>query len=317
MKTCGSTTRSRASTGGFTLAEILVVILVMSGILVGITSVLSGARQTRDLIHNIQENQLAGPAILDHVERDLRSIFVFGRPPAEALRVLDRSISGRDGDRVDFVTATNSLTLTEDEVADAFLRSDYNEVGYVLRRNPRNDDFLEIYRREAFGVDEEPFDGGRYTFLHDRVKGFNIEVFEEDDTTDEEAEPLEEWDAVEKTGLPARIEIVLTLELAPRLTRESLSIAPVDRRTVEYRRVIRFPEYLRNSMALRPVPVPPEFVAAEDASPGGGGGGAGQGPDVNTGGGANFGDILGGGGGAFGGGGGGGGGTPVLPLGGN
>ncbi|MEO0649906.1 MAG: type II secretion system protein, partial [Planctomycetota bacterium] len=239
------------STAGFTLAEILVVIMIMSGILVAITMVLSSARHTRDLIHNIQENQLAGPAILDHMERDIRSVFVYGRPPEDALRILDRTVAGRDGDRIDLISATNSLVLTEDLSADVFLRADFNEVGYCLRENPRNEDFLEIYRRESFGVDEEPFEGGRYTFLHDRVKGLNIEIFEEDDTVDEEAEPLDEWDGIDKVGLPARVEITLTLELAPRLVREQLSLASVDKRTVEYRRVIRFPQYLRDSVALQ------------------------------------------------------------------
>ena len=61
---------------GITLAEILVVILIMSGILVGISTVLTSARRTRDMIHNIQENQLAGPAILDSIERGDRILMV-------------------------------------------------------------------------------------------------------------------------------------------------------------------------------------------------------------------------------------------------
>ena len=310
------------SRSGFTLAEILVVVMIMSGILVAITMVLTSARRTRDLIHNIQENQLAGPAILDHMERDLRSMFVFGRPPEEALRVLDRTVAGRDGDRIDFITSTNSLILTEDLSANKFLRADFNEVGYVLRENPRNEDFLEIYRREAFGVDEEPFEGGRYTFLHDRVKGLNIEVFENDDTPDEEAEPLDEWDAVEKVGLPARVEIVLTLELAPRLVREQLTLASVDKRTVEYRRVIRFPQYLRDALALQPVPKIPEFEPYEGQIGGGAGGPGADGTDAGSGvtnpggGGAGFGDVFGGSGVQSGGSGGGGGVNPLNPLGG-
>ncbi|MHC4263053.1 MAG: PulJ/GspJ family protein [Planctomycetota bacterium] len=304
---------------GFTLAEILVVILIMSGILVGISTVLTSARRTRDMIHNIQENQLAGPAILDSIERDLRSIFVYGRPQADALRVLDRTVAGRDGDRIDFVTTTNSRTYVFDSGSDIDLRADFNEVGYVLRENPNNDDFLEIYRREGFGLDEEPFDGGRYTFFHDRVKAFNIEVYEEDDTPEEEAEPLDEWDAEEKIGLPARLVISLTLELSPRLTRETLSLASVDKRTVEYRRVIRFPQYLRDAMALEPVALIPEFTPMTTQQGAGGPGGNGENgdgsgfPGGGGGSGGSFGDILGGGAGSGGGGGGGGEGVITVP----
>ena len=40
------------------------------------------------------------------------------------------------------------------------IRADYNEVGYVLRPNPDNDEFLKLYRREDYGIDEEPMRGG-------------------------------------------------------------------------------------------------------------------------------------------------------------
>ena len=68
------TSRSRA---GFTLIEVLLVLLIMSGILVTISQILSAARTSRDTIHNIRETQLSGPAILDLIEEDLRGIYVF------------------------------------------------------------------------------------------------------------------------------------------------------------------------------------------------------------------------------------------------
>ncbi|MFT6362574.1 MAG: prepilin-type N-terminal cleavage/methylation domain-containing protein, partial [Planctomycetota bacterium] len=62
-------TNSRA---GFTLVEVMITLLIMSLMLVAITQVLTGARRTRDVIFNITESQLAGPAILDLLEKDLR-----------------------------------------------------------------------------------------------------------------------------------------------------------------------------------------------------------------------------------------------------
>lgn len=53
-----------AATAGFTLVEVLVTLLIMGGIMVSMTQILGAARNTRDTIHNIQETQLAGPAIL-------------------------------------------------------------------------------------------------------------------------------------------------------------------------------------------------------------------------------------------------------------
>ncbi|MCK6446986.1 MAG: type II secretion system protein GspJ [Planctomycetes bacterium] len=270
-------TRSRR--GGFTLVEVLVVLLIMAGMMLAMLQILNAARTSRDTVHNIQETQLAGPAILDLVERDLRAIYFYGRPKDEILRVKNRVVYGLDADSLDFVAATQSLTPVLITQQDRYVRADYNEVGYVLRPSPTDDNFLELYRRESLGVDEEPFDEGQYTFLHDRVKHFDVKLFDEDGP---DAEPLETWCAVkgdENTGLPKRIEIELTLELEPRIMREQLAIAPVDKRTMTYKRSIRFPDYMLEAVnaEVRPkIPVinpPVSEGATTDAGNAGSGGG--------------------------------------------
>ena len=201
---------------GFTLIEVMLTLLIMAGIMVTITQILTAARQSRDTIHNIQESQLAGPAILDRLERDLRGLFTFNRDRSQLIRIQNRVLSGFDADTIDFVCSVDSLIPYRPAPNEGFLRADLNEVGYCGCGNrPESDDFLEIYRREDFGIDEEPFDGGNYALLHDRIKGLNIEVFEEDGL---DAEPVESWSTGddETNGIPARIEIELTLELAPR-----------------------------------------------------------------------------------------------------
>ncbi|MFT5286968.1 MAG: prepilin-type N-terminal cleavage/methylation domain-containing protein [Planctomycetota bacterium] len=260
--------RSNNANSGFTLIEVMLVLMIMSGIMVVITQVLTAARTTRDTIHNVRETQLAGPAILDLLETDLRSMYLFGFDDASSLMVTDRVLSGLDADRIDFVTTTNGMVPYRVD-GTRFARADVNEVGYCLRPNPDNNDFLEMYRRESFGVDDEPFVGGRYTFLHDRIVAFDIKVFDEDGI---DAEELETWgvDGDESTGLPVRIEIELALELAPRLIREQLRVAPIHTRTVVHRRVIRFPEMLRESIQRKillaiPVVNPPVI----DNGPGG------------------------------------------------
>lgn len=258
---------------GFTLMEVMVVLLIMSGILVSITQVLQAARQSRDLIHNIDETQSAGPAILDLIERDLRAISLFQRDPGELLFLKDRTESGLDADILHFVSNTNSMMLTDGE--ERYRRADVNEVGYVLRSNPDYPgEFLEIYRREGFGIDDQPFEGGQYAFLHDRIKGFEVQVFDEDG---EDAEPLDNWGAnedEEQTGLPTRIEITLIVELAEqRAGTERLSVAEIDKYIIEYKRVLRFPEYQRASLDVRPLPLIPDIVPPNpDTAPGGGAG---------------------------------------------
>jgi len=268
----------RAVRSGFTLVEVMLTLLIMAGILLTVTQILTAARQSRDTIHNIQESQLAGPAILDMLERDLRGIFTYDRDPRLHLRIRDRVLSGFDADSIDFVTTTDSLIYHQETSVEDFRRADFNEVGYHLRNNPDTDDFLEIYRREDLGIDEEPFDGGQFSLLHDRVKGLDIQIYDEDGP---EAEALESWgsDEDETAGLPTRIEIALTLELAPRLVREQIVL---DRRTMVYRRILRFPETLREHQLdpdARPIASVPLLRPPVDPNAPGGGGGGGPGDE--------------------------------------
>jgi prepilin-type N-terminal cleavage/methylation domain-containing protein len=246
----------RRGRAGFTLVEVLLTLLIMSGIMVALTKILTAARTSRDTIHNIQETQLAGPAILDLLERDLRGIVTYDRTRQLHLRVKNRVMLGMDADSIDFVTSTDSLTLYS--MDDRFVKADVNEVGYRLRPNPASaDQFLEIYRREGFGVDEDPYEDGTFMFLHDRVKGFDVQCFAKDGRDEQ---PIDEWGGEqnpENIGLPARMEITLVLELAPRLVNEQLLILPNDRRTLVYKRVIRFPEPLRAKEDEIPVPKVP------------------------------------------------------------
>jgi prepilin-type N-terminal cleavage/methylation domain-containing protein len=92
--------RQAKATAGFTLVEIVVTVLIMGLMLTGITRLLTTVRTSRDLVHNIQEQQLAGPAILDLVERDLRGIFTTSMPLKSHLRVMDNVRMGLDADRL-------------------------------------------------------------------------------------------------------------------------------------------------------------------------------------------------------------------------
>ena len=264
---------SRTIDAGFTLVEVLLTLLIMGMIMVSMTEILTAARTSRDTIHNIQETELAGPAILDMIERDLRGISTFDRTRQLHFRVKNRVILGFDADSIDFVTTTDSLSLhSEDE---RFIRADANEVGYRLKSSTTSDQFLEIYRREGYGIDDDPFEGGDFMLLHDRVKGFDVQCFDKDGPDEQ---PLAEWGASnndQNIGLPARIEITLTLELAPRIVNEQLRLIPSDRRTMTYKRVIRMPESLRRDEDSTPVAMIPTVPKAGGGGAGGFAGGGG------------------------------------------
>lgn len=283
MHTHLQTLRRGTRAAAFSLIEVMVTLLIVSGIMMAITQLLEAARISRDTIHNIQETQLAGPAIMDLIERDLRGLVAANLDREGLLRIVDRASAGLDSDSLDFITSTDSLVPVP--LTDRHVRSSMNEVGYRLRPNPENDDFLEIFRRESFGVDDDPFEGGGFTFLHDRVKQFDIQIYIEDGP---DADVYDDWDPEnEESPLPLRLEISLTLELAPRIVREQLRYAPVDRRTVTYTRVVRLPQLLLDALAIAPVPGIPSILDPEEYAQASGQGGAGGDAPMSLGGGAD------------------------------
>lgn len=258
----------RGGTGeaGFTLIEIIVSVLIMGMMLAAISQMLTSVRMSRDLVHNIREIHLAGPAILDLIERDLRAIFTTQIPRELHLKVENRVMAGEDADRIDFFTSTDSLLVRYE--GERGVRADVNEVGYCLRPNPRNDDFLEIYRREGFGIDEDPQRGGQYIFLHDHIVSFDVEVYAEDGP---DTDPLEEWGEdptdPETQGLPTSLRLRLVIELEPRLLREQLGFMRLKQKRT-YERIVRLPESLRMAEAAIPrLGVPTPGGAGADAPP--------------------------------------------------
>ena len=275
--------RANKSRAGFSLVEVLVTIAIMGLMLTAVTQMLTSVRFARDIVHNEQEEYLAGPAILDQLERDIQGIYVTGLPLLDHLKVDDRVVGGMDADRIDFACTTDSLIWQD--LGDRRVRADVNEVGYCLRGNPNDNDFLEIYRREGFGIDADPHDDGVYIFMHDRVRAFNIEVFTENGPEDM-LDPLEEWGQDESDpdlhGLPAFLRVTLEIELEPRLLRETMLLS---KQLKTYVRVINLPPSLRfaNEGDVPRLSIPTGTSGAGDSdevgpdAEGGGGGIAGGG----------------------------------------
>jgi len=84
--------------------------------------------------------------------------------------------------------------------------SPLTEVGYACRVNDEDSDYLELWRREDYFVDDKPTDGGHYTLVYDRIRTFRLRYY----PIPEEAqvkEGLEEWDSGLKKGIPYAIRV--------------------------------------------------------------------------------------------------------------
>ncbi|HET6203965.1 MAG TPA: prepilin-type N-terminal cleavage/methylation domain-containing protein [Planctomycetota bacterium] len=273
----GGTTARR----GFTLPELLVSITITAMVMVSVFGTLYYTVAARDTVHNLTEAYNAGPAILDRIAHDLRQIWVYDLAGSRNFLGRDLTVAGAQADALDFVASVPSSELV---LGERRIRSRLCEIGYHLRANPKNPDFLELWRREDFFVDEEPFEGGAYELVYDRVKYFNVTYF---DRLGTDAEPIEEW-ATEAAGtFPRRIQIDLAVETQPRVDRGEFTGTGFDApRVMEFTRTLLPPVDWNRMLAarLRPkIPVPSNpagqsltTAAGSPGAPGMGGRGGGN-----------------------------------------
>jgi len=257
--------------GGFTLVEVLVSLAIVSLLLVGLHSLLDVNLKTQETLERDALLARVGPALLDVVESDLRRVWVLNIEGNRVFEGTSNSIGGRSADEMVFLTTTDSATTHR--VGAREVPSDVCETGYRLRRNPDNDDFLELWRRQDYHVDEDPLEDGAYELLHDRIVSFEVRYLER---LREGERPEEEWVAEDVDELPEAIRIAVELEVLPRVA-DAAEGARAGQ-TFTYERVIPM---LRDShIAMRVHPLIPDFVR------GGSGGllGSGQGDGAGEGG---------------------------------
>lgn len=158
---------------GFTLIELLVTLAILGIVLSSLYAVLTSTLKIRSRIEDREDAFVVGPAILDLIEDDIRGIYFTNIEGQAFFLGENQSVGGRDADRFDMVTTTDSRVLVGSDDSNR-VRSDVTEVGYALRENREFDGYLELYRREDFFVDELPLEGGRYRRVYDRIRDFNV-----------------------------------------------------------------------------------------------------------------------------------------------
>jgi prepilin-type N-terminal cleavage/methylation domain-containing protein len=260
------------STRGFTLLEVLISILMVSLVMTTAYAVLYTTLGARDHIQKENLESKIGPAILNLIENDISAAWCWNIHENDVFKGESRVISGERADFFHFLTTTNSSFAIRQR--DQAVRSDLTEVSYVLRQNPVNPELLELWRRQDFHIDEEIAEGGVYELIYSRIKAFQITYFSD---LWEDAERLDDWDASKRGRFPAAMEILMVMEIDPTLVGYHLD--EMQRRRLEYRRVVFFPRASQLTMAVRPVV--PTFIDPDEADDGeedgGGAGGAGGG----------------------------------------
>jgi len=291
MTNATDTKRSRQS--GFTLIEVLLAIGITATVMLTVGTTFHIMLNARDVVDDLAESSEAGPRILNLIERDLRGLWTYNVENNEVFKGVMADVNGRDADRMNFLTTTDSVGTVLD-LNNVPHKATICEVGYWFKPNRNFRDVFELWRREDPMVDNDLMtqgSEGTFQLVHDRIKSFRIRYYE---TLGFEAEELFEWDSSKEDRLPKRIKIEFTIERrrSSRNVVSDVEIEDFEGAEKKYVRHFVLPKRLdnilqANNARIPVVPPPPIEEAGEGpegpangpagpAGPGGQGGGRGE-----------------------------------------
>lgn len=269
---------------GFTLIEVLLAIAITATVMLTVGTTFHIMLNARDVVDDLAESSEAGPRILNLIERDLRGLWTYNIRNNKVFKGTPSDVNGRDADRMDFLTTTDSVGTVMDLQSIAH-KPTINEVGYWFKPNQHFRDVFELWRREDPMVDREINTEGSFQLVHDRIKSFKIRYFE---TLGYGAEELLEWDSSTEDRLPKRIKIEFIIERrrSSRNVVSDIEVADFEGAEKSYVRHFVFDDRLddilaANNARIPVLPPPPEAEQPEGpqgpAGPGGPAGPAGPG----------------------------------------
>lgn len=277
-------TRTRPSTrqAGFTLIEVLLAIAITATVMLTVGTTFHIMLNARDVVDDLAESSEAGPRILNLIERDLRGLWTYNIRNNRVFKGITADVNGRDADRMNFLTTTDSVGTVMD-INSVAHKPTINEVGYWFKPNRDFRDVFELWRREDPMVDTEIDTQGSFQLVHDRIKSFKIRYFR---TLGHSAEELLEWDSSIEDGLPKRIKIEFIIERrrSSRNVVSDIEVEDFEGAEKTYVRHFVFDDRLDGILAattarMPVLPPPPEAEQGEGpvgpAGPGGPGGPAG------------------------------------------
>ena len=239
---------------GFTLMEVLVSMFISALIMTAILNSLEATQKAVDAIHNITETERAGPMLVRMFRRDLERLAVYDSGEYTLLKGESKNLNGVDADRINMIVVGRSVIPHYDLVLDRRTYAPINEVGYWVRNRDGSADFLELYRREDFLVDDEFDRDGNFSMLNNRIISFNLQYYDEPDY---DPVPEDNWDSALEAQLPYCIELFLELEIQPRKSAESRQILGANRARLEFGDLMVIPESTRFLFRNRLHPVVP------------------------------------------------------------
>jgi prepilin-type N-terminal cleavage/methylation domain-containing protein len=203
--------------GGFTLLEVTVAAALLAIVVAFVYSLLGNTVRGTDMVRRGLEAPKVQNAILSQVFRDFRYAWWPDFVGNAGFLGSNRSMGGKDADRVDFVTARPTRLARFDEAGGEKDpgESPLTEVGYAVRRNDEHGEWLELWRREDFFVDDNPTAGGSYTLVYDKIRKFNLLYYPNPNELAPEEKGLDEWDSRIRKAIPYAIILEIWFDVGP------------------------------------------------------------------------------------------------------
>ena len=212
--------RRRYGHAGFTLLEVVVAITVVAILVTFVYQILQNSVRGQTIVREGLRVPKLQNAILGPFVEDLRYLYWDGFADDTGFIGKHHEVGGMDADSIHFVTARPSRGVgSEEDDRRNRIPSPITEVGYAVRRNEVESEYLEVWRREDWFVDDNPVRGGRYTLIYDKITTFHLQYFPipEENVS---GEGVDEWDTRVKGRLPYAIVLDIKFEVEDKEERD-------------------------------------------------------------------------------------------------
>ena len=214
----------RASEAGFSMVELLLAIGISAVLFTSMFWALDQIVRSRNGLSNRATPYTIGPAILDRIAADLSNAYWYDFADNNSFFGQDASLLGREADALSFVSLSKAIAPDKDlEGPDPDYPGRYswaNEIAFVCKQG--RGEFLELWRREDFYVDDHPHSDGDYVLLYDRVHSITFRYIgrtptipeggEEQSTATDGSELVRDgWDPVKERGIPKAVLVIIEI----------------------------------------------------------------------------------------------------------
>lgn len=299
--------RPESQQSGFTLVEIMLALVIAAMVFTAIFGLVQVGVNVQIDVREITDSEQVGPAILAQLSEDLRNAYYYNIAENDFLhgRPVEADGEART-DQIHFLTTRTSLLADTRIISEdgQDYSSPLTEVSYVCKQSP--DGYYELHRREQHFCDEEPFRGGYYRMITDRLISFRIQYYgynfgadedaeetsnaeseNESATEDEADEPFvegllweDEWASTLKGSLPiaVKIELIVAPDIDPDVRRRMERSGRTDALEKSYSHIVLMPQFREDRDLIEQTYAWDGTVSEPTASGGGvAGGGAGRG----------------------------------------